>query len=508
MGARCLYEVLGVERGCAADELKRAYRRAALEWHPDKNAHRREEAEERFKEVGNAWEVLSDPGERAWYDRHREQILRAGERHQAGGDAGAGGAGGGRPDSEPDLFPLFSRACYRGFGAGPGGFYAVYAEAFAGLADLEGRGAAAPRFGGPGSPWAEVSRFYSWWGSFASERDFSWADVWNPSGGSSRKARRMMEDENRKACRKARAEFNEQVRSLASFVQRRDPRVKRHREEEAERRERAAAEAKAREAEEREARRRRVAAYEAERFGDLPDDGDAAAEMEALEREREEEREELWCHACDKRFKSAGQLRNHLGSRKHLDMVARLRAALEADEAGAADGLDPLFAPPPDAAPAEGTPQAAEPRGRSSKKGKKKAARERRAQAEKEKKEEAVATAAAAAVAAAAAAAAAGPAGAGGEGEDLAAQLGSGLNLAGTGPGKGASGDEDWGDKRAKKKKGRRAAKGEKATAAGGGASPQVEETHACSICGARYPSRSKLFKHIRESGHAALKSA
>ena len=101
-----------------------------------------------------------------------------------------------------------------------------------------------------------------------------------------------------------------------------------------------------------------------------------------------------------------------------------------------------------------------------------------------------------------------GPAGAGGEGEDLAAQLGSGLNLAGTGPGKGASGDEDWGDKRAKKKKGRRAAKGEKATAAGGGASPQVEETHACSICGARYPSRSKLFKHIRESGHAALKSA
>jgi len=101
-----------------------------------------------------------------------------------------------------------------------------------------------------------------------------------------------------------------------------------------------------------------------------------------------------------------------------------------------------------------------------------------------------------------------GPAGAGGEGEDLAAQLGSGLNLAGTGPGKGASGYEDWGDKRAKKKKGRRAAKGEKTTAGGGGASPQVEETHACSICGARYPSRSKLFKHIRESGHAALKSA
>jgi len=308
----------------------------------------------------------------------------------------------------------------------------------------------------------------------------------------------MMEDENKKACRKARAEFNEQVRSLASFVQRRDPRVKRHREEEAERREQAAAEAKAREAEEREARRRRVAAYEAERFGDLPDDGDAAAEMEALERELEEDREELWCHACDKRFKSAGQLRNHLGSRKHLDMVTRLRAALEADETGAADGLDPLLRASPEAGPTGGTPQAAEPRGRSSKKGKKKAARERRAQAEKEKEEEE----------AAGAAAEVDPGEEGGEGEDLAGQLESGLSLTGTGPAMGGGGDEDWGNKRAKKKKGRRAGKGEKAATGGGGASTQAEETHSCSICGARYPSRSKLFKHIRESGHAALKSA
>ena len=49
--------------------------------HADKNAHRLDEAQERFKEVQNAYEILSDKHERAWYDGHREQILRSGDRH-------------------------------------------------------------------------------------------------------------------------------------------------------------------------------------------------------------------------------------------------------------------------------------------------------------------------------------------------------------------------------------------------------------------------------------------
>ena len=502
--ARCLYEVLGAERGCGAEELRRAYRRAALAWHPDKNAHRREEAEERFKEVSNAWEVLSDPNERAWYDRHREQILRSGSRHQAGGDGGgpAGpGAGGVKPDSEPDLFPFFSPGCYRGFGSGPGGFYAVYAAAFADLADLEGRGgvgagsAGAPRFGCGDSPWAEVAAFYSWWGSFASERDFSWADTWNPLGmrGASRKARRMMEEENRKERRRARAEFNEQVRSLVEFVQRRDPRVKKHREEELERREAALAEARAREAEERQARRLRVAAFEAERFGDLPDEDDVLAEMEALEHAASED---FFCYACDKRFKSAGQLRNHEGSRKHLDTVARLRAALEAEEAGAAPSLEPMLAgsAPPDVADGG---RGGETRGRKSKKGKKKGARERRAQAQAQQEgAEAAAVAEEEGAEAEAETEAESETGSG----KLASQLEGGLSL-------GGGNEEGWDTGKKPKKKSRRRAGKEK----GGGAPPQlagdVEETHACTVCGARYVSRSKLFKHIRESGHAALKT-
>eukprot|EP00741_Cyanophora_paradoxa_P002015 tig00000525_g1954.t1 len=66
---RDLYEVLGVQRGASEEELKKAYRREALRWHPDKNPNNKEEAEKRFKEISNAFTTLSDPNKRAHYDQ-------------------------------------------------------------------------------------------------------------------------------------------------------------------------------------------------------------------------------------------------------------------------------------------------------------------------------------------------------------------------------------------------------------------------------------------------------
>ena len=66
---RDYYEILGVERGVSEDEVKKAYRTAALRWHPDKNPGNREEAEEKFKEVTEAYSVLIDAQKRAAYDR-------------------------------------------------------------------------------------------------------------------------------------------------------------------------------------------------------------------------------------------------------------------------------------------------------------------------------------------------------------------------------------------------------------------------------------------------------
>ncbi|KAG1670447.1 hypothetical protein FOA52_010183 [Chlamydomonas sp. UWO 241] len=130
----CLYDVLCVARDVEEDGIKKAYRKQALIWHPDKNAHRPEEAAEKFKELQNAYEILSDKHERAWYDSHRDQILKSGERHQAGGGSYEPGQ---QPHDEDDLFPFFSNSCFSGYGDGPKGFYGVYASLFEKLARAE-----------------------------------------------------------------------------------------------------------------------------------------------------------------------------------------------------------------------------------------------------------------------------------------------------------------------------------------------------------------------------------
>jgi molecular chaperone DnaJ len=80
---RDYYEVLGVSRGAPPDEIKSAYRQAALKYHPDRN--REPGAEQRFKEAAEAYEVLSDPEKRARYDRHGHAGLDGVGVHDFGG---------------------------------------------------------------------------------------------------------------------------------------------------------------------------------------------------------------------------------------------------------------------------------------------------------------------------------------------------------------------------------------------------------------------------------------
>src|ERR1700683_904716 len=71
------YEVLRVQRDASEQEIKKAFRRLARELHPDVNAHD-PQAEEKFKEAAEAYEILSDPERRATYDRYGHEGLRSG----------------------------------------------------------------------------------------------------------------------------------------------------------------------------------------------------------------------------------------------------------------------------------------------------------------------------------------------------------------------------------------------------------------------------------------------
>jgi len=234
---QCYYETLAVERTASDDELKKAYRKMALLWHPDKNQHRVDEATEMFKVIQHAYLVLSDAQERAWYDRHRDQVLR-------GKSTSAGAAGAPDYDDGPDIFEFFSAGAYSGFGGDEDGFYAVYASLFAELDELEreqgeddadapakGRGAkatAAPSFGTAGSEWADVRDFYNQWFGFATRRPFYSKDKWDLRDAPNRHVRRAMEKENKKERSVARKEHTANVRELVEFVRKRDKRVQAH----------------------------------------------------------------------------------------------------------------------------------------------------------------------------------------------------------------------------------------------------------------------------------------
>jgi len=77
---RCYYEILSVEKTASQDDIKRAYRRLAMKWHPDRNPDNAE-AETEFKACTEAYEVLSDPERRQLYDRHGHAGLRQNPGH-------------------------------------------------------------------------------------------------------------------------------------------------------------------------------------------------------------------------------------------------------------------------------------------------------------------------------------------------------------------------------------------------------------------------------------------
>src|SRR5256886_13550984 len=97
MAKRCYYEVLGVERSADEGELKSAFRKLAMKWHPDRNPGDKN-CEARFKEINEAYEILKDPDKRAAYNRFGHAAF------EHGGPGGAAGFGADFGTTFADIF--------------------------------------------------------------------------------------------------------------------------------------------------------------------------------------------------------------------------------------------------------------------------------------------------------------------------------------------------------------------------------------------------------------------
>ncbi|CAI5729359.1 unnamed protein product [Peronospora destructor] len=325
---RCHYEVLGVARDASAMEIKKSFRLQAKRWHPDKhhqNGVSNGEATEMFQIIQNAYEVLSDPHEKKWYDEHREQILRSEDKSDD------------ENEDAFDLFQYFSALIYSGFGTDEKSFYSVYGELFTKIDRLDkdaGAGLqseAAPEFGDANTSTEDVIYFYQHWKSYTTQRSFAWTDEYKTADAPTRLVRRVMEKENTKLRDAAKKAFTTEVRELVDFVCRRDPRVRAFQKQKQREKEQ-------RRIEEEVKKREKQAAFDAERrsFQEQQEklwaDGsmetsrvnDRDIEQELKKLRKKMDADVLICDLCSKAFKSIKQLRHHITSKKHREREKEL----------------------------------------------------------------------------------------------------------------------------------------------------------------------------------------
>lgn len=315
--------------------------------------HRVQEATEMFTKIQNAYQVLSDPQERAFYDRNRESILRKGKKSRVA-EAGY---------SVDDLMNFFDPSVFKGYGDDPKGFYAVYRDLFAFLEDMEAEEVDNPAkynytsFGSKNTPFEpSLKVFYDKFINFSSTRSFYEADNYDDDYAENRRHRRAIGKENQKYRDAMRREYNDTVRNLAAWVRKRDPRWQTYQKEKTA--QRIQAEAKRKEdvirkraemaenyvapdwtlndqcIDDEEFLLQQLERLEFEEFSSSQKQ-DHEKDEDNIEEEESDEFEEFhdfYCVVCKKVFKNHKQWKNHEQSKKHQTNMLKAGFTPESEE--------------------------------------------------------------------------------------------------------------------------------------------------------------------------------
>ncbi|KZT02892.1 DnaJ-domain-containing protein [Laetiporus sulphureus 93-53] len=359
------YALLEVDESATTDDIRRSFRRLALVHHPDKNVDDVERATKRFAALQQAYEVLSDDQERAWYDNHKASLVPEPDAQTVFEEIKRGAPpprARGRGLTVRHLALFLDISIYHGFDDGPDSFFTIYRNLFDRLAYDEKQyvDMTLPSFGDSTWPWAPPSKteqekaartFYNFWLNFLTKKDFNWAEQWNISEAPDRRVRRIMQKDNKKAREDARKEYNDTInvrtlqlveaslidvgfhrQSLTRFVRKRDPRYKAHIAHQSQTHTRTPASGSRTPASAPTAAPALVPEFVEQDWQKATrTDVDEAADLEWAAAEGVEA--EVWeCVACEKTFRSEAAWDSHERSKKHLKAVEMLKRQMREEE--------------------------------------------------------------------------------------------------------------------------------------------------------------------------------
>jgi len=205
------YDILGIGRDASEVEIKHAFRKLALKWHPDRNNS--ENATSVFQIIEHAYSILIDPVSRSRYDSVEEvKTYDSLVKEKA---------------TLIDIQKLLDQGVEDGFDETEKGFYHIYGKSFEKIALEEGF-ETFPLFGNASSPWPQVEAFYSFWKGFQTKKDFSYARRNLLDMAPNSNVRRLWNKENDKMEAKAQSEYMSTIFSLIDSVWKLDPRVSAH----------------------------------------------------------------------------------------------------------------------------------------------------------------------------------------------------------------------------------------------------------------------------------------
>ncbi|CAD8054697.1 unnamed protein product [Paramecium primaurelia] len=337
---RDYYEILGLEQNCDQDQIKKAYRNMALKFHPDKN--QADDAKEVFQEIQEAYQVLSDPNERTWYDNHKQQILN--------------------PDLDKadletmegfgfNIWHYFSPH-YFGFGDDQQGFYAFYREAFEKIKfeeesafnnkqldseeeDSNTEFEKLPGFGTSNTPIDQVLKFYVKWENFTTYKQFAYADKYNPKDAPNRWVKRAIIKDNKVERKEEKKKYLKTIKKLVETVKNKDPRYKEYLEQL--KKEQIIKEQQKKKFKEQEKIHmqeilKQARLEEQERFKQNEEYFKERQQFQVITEKQEKSSDVFFCEICDKEFKSESQFKNHQNSKIHKSNLKDIISQITVDK--------------------------------------------------------------------------------------------------------------------------------------------------------------------------------